>query len=84
MISVGLVGKSSFLVEQHMLAAKVGSGSVQAFSTPFLVALAEQAACNALTGLLEPGMTSVGQAFLIFFVSRLFAERMKLKGPVLL
>jgi fluoroacetyl-CoA thioesterase len=60
MASVGDVGKSSFVVESSMLASKVGSGSVHALSTPFLVALAEAAACNALEGKLVEGDTSVG------------------------
>jgi hypothetical protein len=47
-------------LEKHMLACSVGSGSVLAFSTPFAVALAEAAACNAIT-LADEGQTSVGK-----------------------
>lgn len=60
MAKVGDVGKHSFVVEEYMLASKVGSGSVSAFSTPFLVALAEGAACDALRDKMEPENTSVG------------------------
>ncbi len=60
MAHVGDVGKASWVVEERMLACAVGSGSVAALSTPFLIALAEAAACDALAGKLEAGNTSVG------------------------
>jgi fluoroacetyl-CoA thioesterase len=68
MSKIGDVGKSAFVVEEHMLACKVGSGSVSAFSTPFLVALAEAAACDALRDKLEPGNTSVGTSISVSHV----------------
>ncbi|MCL2016049.1 MAG: thioesterase [Defluviitaleaceae bacterium] len=41
-------------------AKSVGSGSLEVFSTPMMIALMEQAACNALADYLEPTQTSVG------------------------
>jgi fluoroacetyl-CoA thioesterase len=61
-VAVGDRGQASWVVEERMLASAVGSGSVAALSTPFLVALAEAAACQALEGKLEAGNTSVGTA----------------------
>ena len=61
-VAVGNKGEASWVVEKHMLASAMGSGSVEALSTPFLVALAEAAACRALEGRLEAGNTSVGTA----------------------
>jgi len=41
-------------------AKAVGSGSLDVFATPMMVALMEQAACNCLADCLEDGQTSVG------------------------
>lgn len=38
----------------------MGSGDVPVLSTPRVVALAEQAACEAVAGVLDPGITTVG------------------------
>ena len=43
-----------------MLASAMGSGSLDVFATPALVALMEEAACAALDGHLAPDQTSVG------------------------
>ena len=42
------------------LATAYGSGSIEVFATPGLVALMERAACAAIEPLLAPGSTSVG------------------------
>lgn len=47
-------------VEKERLASAVGSGSLDVFATPMMVALMEQAACGAAQDLLEAGQTSVG------------------------
>ena len=59
-LRVGLVGEVERTVEPHMLAAAVGSGSLEVLATPWLVALMEAAACAALEGALQQGETSVG------------------------
>lgn len=56
----GLVGEASITVTDTMTAAALGSGNVDAFSTPALIALLEAAAIDALKGRLPEGQTSVG------------------------
>jgi fluoroacetyl-CoA thioesterase len=56
----GLVGEASVTVTDSMTAAALGSGNVDAFSTPALIALLEAAAIDALQGRLPEGQTSVG------------------------
>jgi len=52
-------------VNTHNTAKAVGSGSLDVFATPMMVALMEQAACNALADWLEEGQTSVGTAIAV-------------------
>jgi predicted thioesterase len=59
-ISVGLVGEARRVVDASMLASALGSGSLDVFATPALVALMEHAACQALEGHLAAEQTSVG------------------------
>jgi fluoroacetyl-CoA thioesterase len=56
----GLVGRVTLLVSEADTAAATGSGDVPVLATPRLVALADEAACRALDGVLAPGSTSVG------------------------
>ena len=58
-IQVGMKGEASTLVERADTAYEVGSGSLMVYATPCMVALMEDAACDALEGLPE-GKTSVG------------------------
>lgn len=53
-------GRCEKTVTCENTAKAVGSGSLLVFATPALTALMEEAACNALEGRLEPGMTTVG------------------------
>ena len=59
-IHVGLVGEASQTVEPAQLASAFGSGSIEVFATPALIALMERAACQALEGQLSDTQTSVG------------------------
>jgi len=60
-LEVGLVGEARAVVESSMLASAVGSGSLEVLSTPWLVALMEQAACAAVEDLLgDADQTTVG------------------------
>ena len=59
-LEVGLVGEVVQLVEAHMLASALGSGSVAVFSTPSLVALVEAAAVKAVGARLPSDQTTVG------------------------
>jgi fluoroacetyl-CoA thioesterase len=56
----GLTGTASVTVTDNLTAAALGSGSVNAYSTPAMIALLEAAAINALAGHLADGQTSVG------------------------
>lgn len=60
MLKVGLVGEVSRRVIENDTAARWGSGLVDAYSTPSLVALVEQASVNAIENFLGVGETSVG------------------------
>ena len=58
----GLVGKTaavSVTVNESNTARGVGSGSLDVFATPMMIALMERAACEALPEV-GPGKTSVG------------------------
>ncbi len=55
-----MTGKQETIVTREKTAAQMGSGSLHVFATPALVALMEKAACNALEGMLEEGVTTVG------------------------
>ncbi|NMA69489.1 MAG: thioesterase family protein [Desulfitobacterium sp.] len=57
-ISIGLKGKAEKVVNENNTAKTMGSGSLDVFATPALVAMMEEAAVNALS--LEEGQTSVG------------------------
>ncbi len=48
------------IVTEHNTAKALGSGSLDVFATPMMIALMERAACECLADTLEPGQTSVG------------------------
>jgi len=50
----------STIVTEKNTAIAVGSGNLAVFSTPMMIALMEEAACECLSSGLEPGQTSVG------------------------
>jgi len=56
----GLIGESRALVGPHNLATTYGSGSIDVFGTPGVVALMERAACAAVASQLPQGQTTVG------------------------
>jgi len=58
-----MLGKTAAVtatVTPENTAKAAGSGSLEVFATPMMVALMERAACAALAGCLAPGQTSVG------------------------
>ena len=59
-INVGLSGEIREVVNADNTAAKVGSGSLEVFATPAMIALMEKASCRALDGALDEGSTTVG------------------------
>lgn len=60
MLQAGLKGTSVRTVERRDSAAEVGSGLLLVFATPTMIAMMEQAACDAIAAELEEGMSSVG------------------------
>jgi predicted thioesterase len=60
-LSAGLVGELTASVEPAMLASAIGSGGLDVFSTPSLIALMEHAARNAVEHLLAPDQLTVGR-----------------------
>ena len=60
MLEVGLKYTSSVVVEKSNCASAVGSGGLEVFATPSMVALMENAAMNAVASHLPEGSTTVG------------------------
>jgi len=60
MLNIGKTATVSTVVSEKNTAKTVGSGSLDVFSTPMMVALMEQAACECIANCLEQGQTSVG------------------------
>jgi predicted thioesterase len=56
----GLSARVELLVGDEDTALAMGSGDVPVLATPRLVALCEQATCEAVGAALEPGQTTVG------------------------
>lgn len=59
-LEVGLVGEASRTVTSALTARTLGSGDLDVFGTPALLALIEEAACRALDGVLSDDQTHVG------------------------
>ena len=59
-ITIGQKGTAQTTVTEKNTAIAAGSGSLEVFATPMMVALMESAACDALAGALDEGSTSVG------------------------
>ncbi len=59
-IPLGTLGRAESAVTGGNTARAMGSGSLEVFATPAMVALMEAAAVDALSPLLAPGETSVG------------------------
>ena len=59
-LTVGSKGKAETVVTETNTAAAVGSGLVPVFATPYMIALMENAAVNAVQTGLEPGQGTVG------------------------
>ncbi|MCL2398519.1 MAG: thioesterase family protein [Defluviitaleaceae bacterium] len=57
---IGKTATATTTVKDTNTAKAVGSGNLDVFSTPMMIALMEEAACNVLANSLEPGQSSVG------------------------
>ena len=61
-IIIGQSGTATITVDHTNTAKTVGSGSLDVFATPMMIALMEQAACDAIAKQLSDKETSVGTA----------------------
>ncbi|HVL32422.1 MAG TPA: hotdog domain-containing protein [Actinomycetota bacterium] len=59
-LTTGLTGESRRTVTDEVTAVRLGSGDVNVFGTPALLALLEEAAVAAVRGALQDDTTSVG------------------------
>ena len=59
-LKTGLTGAAEILVGTRDTAPHVGSGKIKVLATPVMVGLMEEAALNAVEGLLPPGHQTVG------------------------
>ena len=59
-LCVGVSGRADMEVSFDRTAASVGSGALRVFGTPWMIAMMENAACNALVPYYEEGQSSVG------------------------
>lgn len=59
-IPIGKTGSACTTVSETNTAKAVGSGSLDVFATPMMLAVMEQAACTCIADALEEGQTSVG------------------------
>lgn len=59
-ITIGSVLTKELTVTNDLLACHVGSGIVQVYATPMMIALMENTACECLNQFLDEGETSVG------------------------
>ena len=60
MLEIGKTATAKTIVSDANTAKAVGSGSLDVFATPMMIALMEKAACEVLADSLEEGQTSVG------------------------
>ena len=59
-IPIGMKGRDETVVCESNTAAAVGSGMVPVFATPFMIALMEGAACEAVAAAIPEEKTTVG------------------------
>ena len=60
MLTKGKCGTAQIEVTGNSTAKAVGSGSLEVFSTPMMIAVMEQAACQCISDVLQDTQTSVG------------------------
>lgn len=59
-LKIGIKGTVALTVTSQELAVNMGSGSLEVFATPSMIALMEKSACNCLAPFLEGDETTVG------------------------
>ena len=60
MLNKGIIGKEELIVTEDNTATAVGSGGLEVFATPALIALAEKTAFQSVAEHLEEGQSTVG------------------------
>lgn len=69
MLEVGIKGKREITVTEEVMAKAVGSGELNVYATPAMIALMEETAYKSVAGELEDGMGSVGTKMEVTHVS---------------
>ena len=59
-MELGIKGHAEVLVDETNMASRLGSGVVDVFATPCLIALMEEASQTSVAPYLDEGMTTVG------------------------
>ena len=59
-MEIGIKGHAEVLVDETNIASRLGSGVVDVFATPCLIALMEEASKTSVAPYLDEGMTTVG------------------------
>ncbi|MBR2081279.1 MAG: thioesterase family protein [Oscillospiraceae bacterium] len=59
-LKIGIRGTAETVVTEENTAKSAGSGNLQVFGTPYMIALMEKAACEAVAPYLDEGCTTVG------------------------
>ena len=59
-IATGIMGAAETAVLKDKLASSIGSGNLDVYATPSMVALMESAACECIADYLEDDETTVG------------------------
>ena len=79
MMETGLTYTSTVVVSKENVAATMGSGDLNVFATPAMVALMENAAMSAVADELPEGSTTVGAMMTLLISSpRLWETRFRL------
>lgn len=68
-MNVGIKGNAATSVEEENTAAAMGSGNLEVFATPAMVALMEQAACESVQPYLHAGESTVGTRMQVSHIS---------------
>lgn len=69
MLEAGIKGKRDTTVSEEVTAKAVGSGELNVYATPAMIALMEETAYKSVAGELEDGMGSVGTKMEVSHVS---------------
>lgn len=69
MLKTGITGEARCLVTAETTAANLGSGALEVFATPAMIALIEKAAWQSVQPILEEGCGTVGTALRVRHLS---------------